>query len=484
MSKIPLRNIADLFTHLDPGVKANLQSAFAEAEDLMNFHNNSSIGTQTKRVLSADVAAPILTSTTNNRGFDIQWQRLDDRRISFYDVQVSLASNFANPDDYKVVDTCFSLEGVGTTIYTRVRGVKSNGDCGPWSDSKQIDAFATTAGPVVYTRGFDAIPSFYINSPLLAFPGDIQHITITPERQNGGIVVFGSIAVENPSFSPGDFIKVKLNSTTMTNIPLDSLIGFDRPFSMGFGPVFLTHTEFGFSVADDVFPATVSQTGAGAGTHTGWTNTANVTGTMETDYSGATATDYLQSGLLVPQALGSKGLKLSNFGFTVPGANTITGIEMTFTGGWFGGNPAKSAPQISLLSLLDETGTPRSFSQSSSFPWPGTGLFDLASQPASGTIPSVTFGGTTDLWGESAGFWTPAKINDVDFGVEVFARLRRRADDIAGDQRVWIYGVTMTVYSINADFTARVDVIYNEASGSGVLLGCTLNAVEFGSALT
>jgi hypothetical protein len=484
MSKIPLRNIADLFTHLDPGTKSRLQSAFAEAEDLMDFHNRSAIEKSDKRTLSANVAAPVLTSTTNNRGFDIQWKRLDDRRISFYDVQVSLASNFANPDDYKVVDTCFSLEGVGTTVYTRVRGVKSDGTCGPWSDSKQIDAFATTAGPVVYTRGFDNIPSFYINSPLSAFPGDIQHITITPERQNGGIVVFGDIAVENPTFSPGDYIKVKLNATTMTLIPLDSLVGVDRSFSMGFGPVFLTHTEFGFSAADDVFPATVAQSGAGVGTHTGWTNTANVTGTMETDYSGATATDYLQSGIVAGQSLGTKTLKLSNFGFTVPGANTITGIEATFTGGWFGGDPAKSTPQIALLSLLDETGTARSFSQSSTFPWPGTGAFDLASQPASGTIPSVTFGGTTDLWGENAGFWTPTKINDVDFGLEVVGRVRRKFNDSAGDQRVWIYGVTMTVYSINADFTARVDVIYNEASGGGVLLGCTINAVEFGSALT
>lgn len=483
MSKIPLRHIADLFTHLDPGTKARLQSAFAEAEDLMDFHNRSAIEKSDQRTLSADVDSPILTSTTNNRGFDIQWKRLNDRRISFYDVQVSLASNFSNPDDYKVVDTCFSLEGVGTTVYTRVRGVKFDGTCGPWSDSKQIDAFATSAGPVVYTRGFNDVASFYVSNPLLAFPGPIQLINITPERQNGGIVVFGSISVKNPTISPGDFIKVKLNSTTMTNIPLDSLAGIDRSFSMGFGPVFLTHTEFGFSAADDVFPATVAQTGTGSGTHVGWTNTANVTGTMETDYSGATATDYLQTGLVAGQSIGSKTLKLSNFGFAVPGTNTISGIEVTFTGGWFGGDPNKSAPQISLLSLLDETGTARSFSQSSSFPWPGTGVFDLASQPASGTIPSVTFGGTTDLWGESAGFWTPAKINDVDFGVEMIARLRRKFNDSPGDQRVWVYGVTMTVYSINADFTARVDVFYNEVSGTGTLLGCTLNAIEFGSAL-
>lgn len=483
MSKIPLRNIADLFTNLDAGVKSQLQSAFAEAEDLMDFHNNSAIGKQNKRVLSADIAAPVLTSTTNNRGFDVQWERLDDRRISFYDVQISLASNFADPDDYKVIDTCFSLEGIGTTVFARVRGVKSNGDCGPWSDSEQIDAFATTAGPVVYTRGFGNIPSFYINNPISAFPGDIQHITITPERQNGGIVVFGSISVAHPTFSPGDFIKVKLNDTTMTNIPLDSLVGVDKPFSMGFGPVFLTHTEFGFSAADDVFPATVAQTGAGLGTHTGWTNTANAAGTMETDYSGATATDYLQSGLVAGQSLGSKTLRFSNFGFTVPGGNTISGIEATFTGGWFGGDPTKSNPQISLLSLLDQTGTPRSFSQSSVFPWPGDGTFDLASQPASGAIPFVTFGGVVDLWGESAGFWTPAKINDVDFGVEMIARMRRKFNDTAGNQRVWVYGVTMTVFSINADFTARVDVIYNEASGDGTLLGCTINAVEFGSAL-
>src|SRR5258706_2307904 len=116
-TKAPLRELASLFSHLSANTKAQITSAFAEAEDMMNFSNNSNINTQDRRALSPAVSSPILTITTNNRGFDVSWERLDNRAISSYEVQVSFDSIFANPTTYNVVDTSLALEGIGTTVY-------------------------------------------------------------------------------------------------------------------------------------------------------------------------------------------------------------------------------------------------------------------------------------------------------------------------------------------------------------------------------
>jgi len=457
--KIPLRGIAALFDHLDPGVKAKLASAFGEAEDLMDFHALSTIDKQDRRKLSGLIASPVLTTATNNRGFDVSWRRLDDRRISSYEVQVSFSSNFSNPDSYNIVDTSLSLEGIGTTVYVRVRGVRFNGDCGPWSDTATIDAFATSAGPVVYTRGLNDIPAFYIDGSVLSAPGPIQHLDVTPQRINGGILVFGSC---------NKTATVRLNGSLVTNSN-----------GGGFGPVFLTHGSFNFSKADNVFPSAVVNAGAGIGTFTGWSNLLNAAGTMETDYSnvGLASTDYFQEGLVPGQSLATRFLRLSNFGLAVPGGNTIVGIAVTFTGGWFGGDVTKSIPSLRALQLIDG-GTPRTFSQTTDFPWPGTGTFNYTSPPASGAIPFVTFGGVNDLWGEVAGFWTPAKVNAANFGVQVQGRVRRKFNDVAGDQRIWMYGMTTVVYSISPNFVAHINVFTE-----GPLLNLTLNVIEFGEEL-
>lgn len=456
-SKIPLRGIAALFNHLPPGVKSQLQAAFAEAEDLMDYHSRSAVDKQERRSLSSLVDSPVLSHTTNNRGFDVTWDRLEDRRIQNYQVQVSFDSTFPNPDTYNVVDTCFALEGLGTTVFVRVRAVRFSGECGPWSDVEQINAFATSAGPVVYTRGLDDIPSFYVDGSIVTAPGPMQHINITPQRQNGGILVFGSC--DQPT-------TVTLNSSLMS-----------ASNGGGFGPAFLAHSDFYFSRADGTFPSTAAQSGAGSGTFTGWTNLTNATGTMETDFSGALATDYLQS-LVAGQSVNSKHLKLTNFGFTVPSGNTITGIQVKFTGEWAGGDPAKSTPQIKLFSLIDG-GTTRTYSHSTTFPWAGPG-YALGFIPTSGTISSVTFGDSADLWGEVAGFWTAAKVNSATFGLDLVARLRRGSTDTTTqDQQVVLYGMTITVFSTNASLTARVEVFT-----TGPVLNCTLNVVEFGQQIT
>ena len=477
-SKVPLRELANLFSHLGANTKAQISSAFAEAEDMMNFSNNSNVGQQDRRTLSSLVASPVLTATTNNRGFDVSWERLDDRRISSYEVQVSFDNIFSNPTTYNVVDTSLALEGIGTTVYVRARGIRFDGNCGPYSDVVTVNAFATTAGPVVYTRGYDDIPSFY--QEFGNTPGPIQHITITPQRQNGGIVVFGSLAAKD---NVGGTVTVKINATTLDTLDLTTQQHSTTTASTGFGPAFLTHEGFGFSAADNLNPATATQSGSGIGTHVGWTNLVNATGAMEVVYP-ADGTDYRQSNMVRGQGLVSKDLKLTNFGATIPSTNTITGFSFTFTGNFtLNCDPTKSFVRIRHMRIIDETGTVlTAFDHTTTQHWPYSTDYSVGAP-----IPFATFGDPTDLWGQSAGFWTPAKLNDVDFGFDIVAGFVVASGDTSANAEAGtaefdaiLYGATMTVYSINENQEAEVNVFFN---GGGVL-GCTLNAVEFGSAIS
>ena len=477
-SKIPLRGIASLFDHLGAGVKAQLVSAFAEAEDLFDYHNRSAVDQLERRSISGLVDAPVLTSTTNNRGFDVQWVRLEDRRISFYEVQVSYASNFANPDTYTIVDTSLAIEGVGTTVYVRVRGVRFDGDCGAWSDTLTIDAFATISGPVVYSRGFDDIPSFYILAPDDVYPDPIQHIYLTPQRQNGGIVVFGSFGLTSALPALGDKVDVALNGFVMSSTSLTNASNIPSgDVSLGFGPAFLSHADFASFASPVNNPGTFASTGSHGsdGVHVGWTNNG-VLGVMENPATaGADAAEYVVTELARGENDQTEYLQLTGFGFAIPGGNTVNGIKVEFLGQYTLNNIAASGyPQVSQISLVD-AGTIETYTPTTTAQW-----------PQSLTVPA-SYGGSSDLWNRASGYWTAAKVNAATFGVAIRAKVRKQSSDTTpgdGQVNLWVYGLEMTVYSTSTTTNeARIDVRYYAPAGSGNLTNCTLNVIEFGEDL-
>lgn len=475
-SKIPLRGISSLFNHLGPALQAKLNSAFAEAEDLMDYHNRSAVDQQDRRVLSGLVAAPVLTTSTNNRGLAVEWARLDDRRISFYEVQVSFSSNFANPDTYKIVDTALSVEGVGTTAYVRVRGVRFDGDTGAWSETATIDAFATNSGPVVYSKGFYHISTYRKANPALAYPEAIQSITLTPQKQNGGIVVFGSLGVSGVTPTAGDVLEVALNGFVMSTTDIsDTTIPGASEYSVGFGPVFRAHADFSSFSSPTNNPGTFASTGShgSAGTHVGWTNNG-VLGVMENPATaGADAAEYQVSDLDAGDNGNTEYLQLTNFGFAVGAGNTVNGIKVEFLGQYNLNNIAASGyPQISQISLVDG-GTIESYTPTTTAQW-----------PQSLTVPA-SYGDSSNLWNHVSGYWTPAKINAANFGIAIRAKYRKQSSDPdpdLGQVNLWVYGAEVTVYSTDTSGNAVIEVLYQSVS-SPTLTNCSLNVIEFGEDL-
>lgn len=464
-SKIPLRGIAKLFNHLDPGVRAKLESAFVEAENLIDIHNTSIVNQQTRRKISGLVDAPVVTVTTNSKGFDASWPRLDDQRISFYEVQMSTTSNFADPTTFTVVETSLAVEGVGSTVYIRVRGVRWDGDTGNWSEPQSVDA-TSTAGPLVYSRGLSDIPSFYIADPGVLYPKAIQHLTVTPGRQNGGFLIFGSFGTDaHPGNDPA--LIITLNGVTYSSISAAEYMLADGvgAVPMGFGPVFVSHNEFYFGDQNTNTPGTKSNSGSnnitGGGVASGWTLTDPYT--FDCTWTGIHGIAYCET----------KQIDFTNFGFAIPLGNTITGILLEWTAGDNNYSSGIYDPaDLLALRLLDDTGSPRTNVSTGTQEW-GDG--------------TKTYGGRSNLWGETAGFWTPAKINDADFGV----RFRGKMFVPAGttivtvqNRQITISDLRMTVYSTNETTgDVNIQVRYNGTSGGGVLKQCTLNVIEFGDAL-
>ena len=96
--------------------------------------------------------------------------------------------------------------------------------------------------------------------------------------------------------------------------------------------------------------------------------------------------------------LTSNYLKVTNFGFSIPGGSTIDGIVVEWEGKAddFGGGSSGTDTAVRIV----KGGVIGSTDKASNTVYPTSLTFK-------------TYGGVSDLWGES---WTPADINDSEFG--------------------------------------------------------------------
>jgi len=106
-------------------------------------------------------------------------------------------------------------------------------------------------------------------------------------------------------------------------------------------------------------------------------------------------------------------LKATNFGFNIPTDATILGIKVVVEKSCDNQDASRHA-QDSRVRLVNAFGQIRTTDRSSSAWW-----------PVSDT--NVSHGGATDLWGDS---WTPANINDPDFGFVISAYLVNNGGEV------------------------------------------------------
>jgi hypothetical protein len=130
----------------------------------------------------------------------------------------------------------------------------------------------------------------------------------------------------------------------------------------------------------------------------------------------------------------SRCLRVSNFGFRVPANDAIKGIRVQIEKGKSG----SGATYVDKgLRLVDDTVTVGSGDKGdTSTPWPGT-TDEVWCYPGTTT----TCGAIDDLWGENPGFWTPAKVNDADFGAALAVN-----KTASGTPNARVDHVTLTIF--------------------------------------
>jgi len=134
-SKVPLRGFTQLLQNLDPAVKNRLIDAFADAEQLSDFHLRGTADRQTRRKVSGRIATLELFGEANLLGAFLTWDRLDDPRIQMYEVQLSDNNVFSTPETLTTFEDFMVFENLRTAKFARARGVNSQGDVGLWSNT-------------------------------------------------------------------------------------------------------------------------------------------------------------------------------------------------------------------------------------------------------------------------------------------------------------------------------------------------------------
>ena len=134
-------------------------------------------------------------------------------------------------------------------------------------------------------------------------------------------------------------------------------------------------------------PGTVADAGAGSpsGSTITWTNPGNAT-TSDDTYATASFTTSLSS---------SSYLKATNFGFTIPSGSTIQGITVGIER-----KASGNELQDKYVQIIKSDGSIGTTNKALAVDW--------------GTETTISYGSTSDLWGET---WTYSDINNSNFGV-------------------------------------------------------------------
>jgi hypothetical protein len=479
--KAPIRGIAKLLLNLSPGLRTKIESAFVEAENLLDFHNRSVVSKQTRREISGLVSAPIVTVTQGVLGVAANWNRLDDPRITLYEVEVSSDDIFSDPTSFNTLDTNFSIENRTAITYMRVRGVRADGKAGPWSEGKSatpntvpvssnsVDVSDLAANPVTILT--DAMTT-------------IQEYNQTIQSLTTAAVVFGSLSVDIPTVAGGESsldAVIRLNGRIVANygVPtLDStttadalesvfiaqtgINAFLRPqetggTAVGFGPAgseTLTVSKFeDFSATD----AQESGAHGGGGTPTGW---SNIQGPTLNDITTATYVTDFGAG---SGSATTKFLELFDFDFNIPSTDTIVGVEVHIR--------AHSTAAVGDSTISFDTVQLRN--DSGTITGNNNAAGELVPQ---NTTATYTYGGATDLWGLTL---TPAIVNDADFG---FAIKFDQVAPTSGTVTSSVLVVTMCVYTSHSGrVLVRLDGVGTGGSNGLTINNATINVVEFAS---
>ncbi len=187
-----LGSFAKFFTNLRPAQRQELERAFADLQNSKEMTSLDESLRQLRRKPDQLLPIPQLTVFEAIKGAYITWPALPDQRINFYEIDVSTFSNFSSFNTIQTFGTDITLEGLTTTKYVRIRGVRRDGTTSPYSDvavitADQFEIRAHTAESFYLTLETDTI-----HTVLGGADTDLEYV---PSSADGTSMVWGFITM-------------------------------------------------------------------------------------------------------------------------------------------------------------------------------------------------------------------------------------------------------------------------------------------------
>ncbi len=259
-----LKGFSRFFTNLTPQQRQEIDRVLA---DLQNSKEMTSLDTSIrllKRKVDQRLPIPQLTVTTVIRGATVDWEPLSDQRINFYEADVSSLSNFASFTTIPTYGIQIVIDGLKTTKYVRVRGIRRDGTTTPYSE-------VATITPQAFSINSHSVEAFYIplvgtdSITLLGGPG--TDMSYTPINPDGNSMVWGFIsAYADPASAMfGDspveasvMIKTTTAAGTITDEEALRVTFGEFLNSQNVGPFIVEHPDLGGTIEIRVIASDVS----------------------------------------------------------------------------------------------------------------------------------------------------------------------------------------------------------------------------------
>ena len=186
-----IQNFGALFTNLTRSQQEELQLAFKDLQDSLDTTSVTTSIELLKRKPDQSLPIPQVTASPTVRGAILEWDPLPDQRVSFFEIDVSDTNNFSS----FITTTTFGLsaviDGLTSTKFARVRGIRKDETTTPYSDPVQIS-------PEAFEVNTHTDEDFYIRivgtGENTVLGGTGSFLAFTPINPTGQSMVWGMIS--------------------------------------------------------------------------------------------------------------------------------------------------------------------------------------------------------------------------------------------------------------------------------------------------
>lgn len=250
-----LKGFSKFFTNLTKAQRQELDRAFADMQNAKEMTSLDESIRLLKRKPDQRLPVPQLVVTLTARGGIVEWAELPDQRINFYESDVSTFANFASFTTIPTYGLSVIVDGLTSTKFVRVRGIRRDGTTTPFSET-------ATVSPTLFDIASHTAEAFYIGiegtGGQTILGGTGTSLDYTPINPDGNSMVWGFVsAYADPAAAMfGDspitasvMVRIVTAQGTITDEEYLKLSFGEHFNSQNIGPFIVPHPDLGGTIA-------------------------------------------------------------------------------------------------------------------------------------------------------------------------------------------------------------------------------------------